>query len=201
MTQTAPAPPEKGGCSVLVVSSGQKAVQFLAGLLPPGEFSPILAVTTVGEAKRQLVDREFDLLLINTPLSDDFGMDLAIDAAQNQGCGVLLFVKAELLDAVSLKVENYGILTLARPASRPMTYQAVKLLVATRRRLRALEEKTSTLQGKMEEIRLVNRAKLLLMERLKMSEAEAHRTIEKGAMDACVKRRVIAENIIKTYEN
>ncbi|HJD22633.1 MAG TPA: ANTAR domain-containing protein [Firmicutes bacterium] len=201
MTQTAPAPPEKGACSVLVVSSGQKAAQFLAGLLPPGEFTPILSVTTVGEAKRQLVDREFDLLLINTPLSDDFGIDLAIDAAQNQGCGVLLFVKAELLDAVSLKVENYGILTLARPASRPMTYQAVKLLVATRRRLRALEEKTSSLQGKMEEIRLVNRAKLLLMERLKMSEAEAHRAIEKGAMDACVKRRVIAENIIKTYEN
>ena len=100
MTQTAPAPPEKGACSVLVVSSGQKAAQFLAGLLPPGEFTPILSVTTVGEAKRQLVDREFDLLLINTPLSDDFGMDLAIDAAQNQGCGVLLFVKAELLDAV-----------------------------------------------------------------------------------------------------
>ena len=53
----------------------------------------------------------------------------------------------------------------------------------------------------MEEIRLVNRAKLLLMEHLKMSEAEAHRHIEKAAMDACVKRRNIAEQIIRTYES
>ena len=51
----------------------------------------------------------------------------------------------------------------------------------------------------MEEIRLVNRAKLLLVECLKMSEAEAHRYIEKTAMDRCVRRREIAENIIRTY--
>ena len=198
MAYAAPHSPEKTACSVLIVSSGQKAVSFFAELLQPNGFGPVLSVSTVGEAKRLLVDREIDILLINTPLSDDFGMDFAVDAA-SKGCGVLLFVKAEQLDAVSLKVENYGILTLARPVSRPLVYQALKLLVATRRRLRALEEKTSSLQSKMEEIRLVNRAKLLLMEHLKMSEPEAHRTIEKRAMDACVKRRAIAESIIKTY--
>ena len=53
----------------------------------------------------------------------------------------------------------------------------------------------------MEDIRLVNRAKLLLIEQLKMSESEAHRYIEKRAMDTCVKRRKVAEDIIKTYEN
>ena len=41
----------------------------------------------------------------------------------------------------------------------------------------------------------------ILIERLKMSEAEAHRYIEKQAMDTCTKRRIIAEKIIRTYEN
>jgi response regulator NasT len=53
----------------------------------------------------------------------------------------------------------------------------------------------------MEEMRLVNRAKLILVQRFKMSEKDAHRFIEKNAMDRCVKRRTIAESIIRTYQN
>ena len=52
---------------------------------------------------------------------------------------------------------------------------------------------------KMEEIRLVNRAKWLLIEKLTMTESDAHRYIEKQAMDQCVSRREIAKGIIQTY--
>ena len=51
----------------------------------------------------------------------------------------------------------------------------------------------------MEEIRLVNRAKWLLIEQLRMTESEAHRYIEKQAMDRCVTKLSIAENIISMY--
>ena len=44
----------------------------------------------------------------------------------------------------------------------------------------------------MEDLKIINRAKLLLVQQLKMTEAEAHRYIEKQAMDTCRKRRVIA---------
>lgn len=186
--------------SVLIVSSGPKTAALLTELLPPASFSPICTVPSAGEARRMLVDRRFDIAVINTPLTDDFGVQLAVEISEKQNCGVLLLVKAEIQDAVSLKVEDYGILTLPKPASRQMVFQSIKLLSAARQKIRALEEQTYTLQSKMEEIRLVNRAKLLLIEHLKMSEPEAHRYIEKRAMDACVKRRSIAEDIIKTYE-
>ena len=51
----------------------------------------------------------------------------------------------------------------------------------------------------MVEIRIVNKAKWLLISELKMSEADAHRYIEKQAMDQCITKRSIAEDIIKTY--
>ena len=70
---------------------------------------------------------------------------------------------------------------------------------AVRERLRALERKTSTLGEKMEEIRTVNRAKWLLIEHLKMTENDAHRYIEKQAMDRCVSKSEIAKSIISTY--
>ena len=62
-----------------------------------------------------------------------------------------------------------------------------------------MQKKTLSIEEKMEQIRLVNRAKWLLIGELKMSEPDAHRYIEKQAMDRCVSRREIAENIIKTY--
>ena len=52
----------------------------------------------------------------------------------------------------------------------------------------------------MVEIRIVNRAKCLLIEQLKMTEEEAHRYIEKQAMDRCVTKRTVAENILSTYK-
>ena len=56
------------------------------------------------------------------------------------------------------------------------------------------------IEEKMEEIRLVNRAKWLLIEELNMTEQEAHRYIEKQAMDRCVTKRAVAEQILSTYK-
>ncbi len=52
----------------------------------------------------------------------------------------------------------------------------------------------------MEEIRLVNRAKWILIDVLGMSENDAHRYIEKQAMDRCVTKAEVARGIISTYE-
>ena len=51
----------------------------------------------------------------------------------------------------------------------------------------------------MNEIRLINRAKWLLISEVKMDEPAAHRYIEKQAMDRCISKREVAEDIIKTY--
>ena len=96
-------------------------------------------------------------------------------------------------------MEEYGVLTLPRPCTAQQAFQTMKLLVATQQRLKALEQKTASLEEKMKEIRLVNRAKGLLMENLKFTEQEAHRYIEKAAMDNCKKKAEIAQNIINTY--
>ena len=52
----------------------------------------------------------------------------------------------------------------------------------------------------MNEVRIINRAKCCLIEYLKMTEPQAHRYIEKQAMDLRQTKREIAESILKTYE-
>lgn len=191
---------DKSALSVLIVSSSVKAEEYLRDILDTVQFSPVVTASGAGEAKRMQLENHYDLVLINAPLADDFGTELAIEIAEDSASGVILFVKNELFEQVSYKAEDYGVLTVAKPGSRQGIYQAIKLLVATRRRIKTFENKAVTLEAKMKEIRLINRAKWLLIDRFKMSEADAHKYIEKTAMDNCVKRGEIAENIIRTYE-
>ena len=185
--------------SVMVITQTDKLYQFLKKILPQDQFSPVISTIGAGEAQRYLINRSVDIVVINAPLKDASSTDLAIDIAQHSRCGVLLMVKSEIYDQVTYRVEDYGVLTLSRPCTSKDIFQSMKLLLATQARLKKLEKKTAKLEEKMDEIRLVNRAKGLLMDNLKMTEAEAHRYIEKAAMDNCEKKSVIAKNIIKIY--
>ncbi len=67
--------------------------------------------------------------------------------------------------------------------------------------LQKLKEQNQKLQNKLEETRLVNRAKCVLIQYLNMTEQQAHRYIEKQSMDLRQSRVVTAESILKTYES
>ena len=100
--------------------------------------------------------------------------------------------------AASARLTPNGIPTLQKPTTPQLLTQTLQLLCGTRERLRRMEQKTASFEEKMAEIRLVNRAKCLLIERKAMTEQEAHRWIEKQAMDRCVSRKIIAEQILQT---
>lgn len=184
---------------VLVVSAVEKIYEYITEILPPGEFSPIMRAASAGEAKRMLVSDEADIVIINTPLPDEFGTELALDLSGGTA-GVLLLVKNDYFDQVCYKVEREGVLTVGKPSSRQTLYGAVKLAAAMSARLAKMERKNKTLQEKMADIRTVNRAKWLLIENLNMTERDAHYYIEKQAMDMRLSRHEVAENIIRTYD-
>ena len=186
--------------SVLVVSAARKFCDAIAPLLPYSEYYPVCYVDNIAAAKRELLSRSYDLVLINAPLPDDFGTRFAIDTSGRADCAVLLFLRSEVYEEVNLKVQPYGVFTLQVPTPVQTLKQGLQWMTAARERLRRLEKKTVSMEEKMEEIRLVNRAKWILIEQLKMTEAEAHRFIEKQAMDRCSAKREIALGIIKTYK-
>lgn len=185
--------------SVLVISAKEKFNASLQSLLPESKYAPVQMVSSVSLAKRVLLERSFDFVFINTPLPDDFGTRFAIEISGNKGTVILLLVRNEVYEEVCDKVTEYGILTLPKPASKQMVAHTLNFMAGIRERLRKLEKKSLSMEEKMKEIRLVNRAKWVLIDELKMSETDAHRYIEKQAMDHCVSRREIAEEIISTY--
>ena len=98
--------------SVLIVTASDSFVSSVMPLLPVTDYWPVTTVRSVSEARRRIVETDFDIVLTNAPLPDDFGMRFAIDICTNSGAGVLLMVKNDLFNDIYAKVVSYSVITL-----------------------------------------------------------------------------------------
>jgi response regulator NasT len=185
----------------LIVSCVEKGTDFFSERLLAASISQIIAVQTCGEARRLLLERDFDLVIVNVPLKDESGENFARHIASNSVSQVILAVKSEHFDAISAACEDYGVLTISKPVNKEVFWSTLKLAIAVQYRLRRMHNENSKLKQKIEDIRIIDRAKCLLISHLNLSEEEAHRSIEKQSMDMRTSKRTIAEGILKTYES
>jgi response regulator NasT len=187
--------------SSLIVSSTEKGIEFFTEILKADGFQQIATIGTGGETRRILLEKDFDLVIINTPLRDETGENLSRHIASKGVSQVILVVKSEYYDAVSAACEHDGVMTIAKPVNKAVFWSALKLCKSAHNRLKRMHDENAKLKQKIEDIRIVDRAKCILISYMNMSEKEAHRYIEKQAMDMRSTKRVIAEEILKTYEN
>lgn len=186
--------------SVLVVTGSDKIYDFMVDLLPQKEFYPVCRASSCGEARRLLVSQMFDILVINTPLPDDFGIDLALDYADSPMC-VMLMVKDEIYEQITYQVLDDGIVTISKPSTKQIVYNSMKLLSALSAKLKKFEKRNRTLEEKMADIRIINHAKWLIIDKKKVTEEEAHHMIERHAMERRITKREAAREIIDDLED
>lgn len=186
--------------SVLVVSSSDKMNESFKNILPATRYSPVTFVNSISAARRAVAECFYDFVIINSPLRDDIGTRFSIDICTTGSSVCLFMVKAELFEKINYQTTPYGVFTLSKPTSTANMEQALRWLACARERLVLTDKKADTLEEKMKEIRIINKAKWLLIESMNMTESEAHRYIEKQAMDNCVSKKSVAENILNTYE-
>lgn len=185
--------------SILVVSAAEKFNSVIEELLSESGYRDVTYESSISSAQRAFSERSFDFIIINAPLPDDMGSRFAIDICTSSSSVALLIVRTEIFDEVNEKVSRHGVFVMPKPMSKPLVSMALAWMASSKERLKKSEKKTTSIEEKMEEIRTVNRAKWLLIRELKMEEPEAHRFIEKQAMDQCVSKKSVALDIIKTY--
>ena len=173
--------------NVLLVSKSEKSTDSLSGLLREISSPTIDIVRSGSEARRILLEKEYDFVFINV--------------SENTHASVVLLVKAEIEEQAEAKTEDYGVFVLSKPLSKHLMFKSIKLLEATKRRLEGVRKENIKLQKKIEDIRTINRAKYVLMEYLSMSEPQSHRYLERQAMDQRITKVEVAKRILSTYEN
>lgn len=184
---------------VLVAGANDKTFALLQTLLPGSSYDLPLRAGSAGEAKRMALDYAVDIAILNAPMRDEFGTQLALDLARDN-VGVLLLVPGESFDGVRDQMEDEGVMALAKPLTRQTLEMGLHMITALRGKLLQMDRRNRALQEKMTDIRTINRAKWLLIEQLRMTESEAHYYIERQAMDTRLSRREVAENIIRSYD-
>ena len=159
--------------TVLVVTKDNKISSQVSAMLVAPLFDTQI-VSDFNEARRICSERNFNIILVD--FADGEGTDFAIDISDSKST-TLLLTPTQFFEQISYKVEGYGILTITSPFDQFYFYNMIKVAIAVQ----------------------YNRAKMLLMQNLNMTEADAHRYIEKEAMDRCIKKTAVAEQVISTY--
>ena len=187
--------------SALVVSCAEKSISLFSEALTAASVNHITVLASAGEARRALLEKDFDFAIIDAPLPDESGESLSRHIASKSLSQVILAVNSEHFNAVSAVCHEDGVLAISKPVSREMFWSALLLARSVSCKLKRMRDENKKLKQKIEDIRIIDKAKCLLISYLKLTEQEAHRFIEKQAMDLRSTKRAIAEGILKTYAN
>lgn len=183
--------------NVLIISGNKTAAETLAGFIRESFQCSVRAVESGYQAKSIISsDPALDLALINTPLIDESGMELAEYMIENSTANCILIIKPEIAAKNAERAEKNGIIVMLRPVNKGLLYQLVKTVdIALRRSVMIFQEK-QRLERQIEEIKTIDKAKFMLMEYKSMSEAEAHGYLEQYAMNKRKKKYIAALELI-----
>ena len=184
----------------LIVSAGASSNEYISARLAELGYTRPLIIPSGAEARRRMLESDFELIVVNAPLPDEFGHKLCADAVEKTDSGVVLLVKAAAAEQLLTPMSEQGVLLLSKPFSNTLFLQAVHMAAASNHRLQYLRQENARMQEKLAQVRLVSRAKCCLIEQQGMTEAEAHRYIEKLAMDTRRDRTDVAQEILDSYE-
>jgi response regulator NasT len=182
--------------SLLIVSGQEKFETLVKNSLEEKKMMSVETRHSAASARRALLERYFDLVLINAPLPDENGVALALDAAENRQMAVLLAVPQDVAGEITDRVVDAGVLVAGKPLPRGGLGRSVRFLMATLEKLHEFRKKVEKAEERLEEQRILFRAKLVLIEQKGITEEEAHRLIQKQAMDSGLPLRRVAEEIL-----
>lgn len=179
--------------AALIVGS-KKMAEAIGGLLVPHCCTRWVHALSGAKARRALSGQVWDLVILSAPLPDENARELAREIAHGGSATVIL------LEETPGEDDDESIIMLEKPVNRLLLQHTLRIVAITRRRQAALEEENRKITGRLEEARLVGRAKCALVAYRQMTEGEAHRYIEKQAMDSRLPRKEVAKDILQVFE-
>ncbi|WP_069999963.1 ANTAR domain-containing response regulator [Cellulosilyticum sp. I15G10I2] len=185
---------------ILIVSTQKQSSDALYDIIKPLVLSGYDYASSASEARRKFDYAEYDLTIINAPLTDEFGSELALDIAEKSLSAILILVKSDLLEQVQEKVAVTGAFVVGKPINKHVLLQSIPFVLNSKQIIATLREQNKALKKKMDDVKVIERAKYCLSKYLGFDEKQAHRYIQKQAMDLRVSPRTVADNILKTYE-
>ncbi|MGE5455027.1 MAG: ANTAR domain-containing response regulator [Methylocystaceae bacterium] len=179
---------------VLIADSvGTQRTQISEALKRAG-YQVVAEVADMGQALRKTRSLLCDLVVVDANLEGGKGLKTALIIDEDQLAAVLLLVNREaLVNATKLPY-------LVKPVYDYTLIPAVETAMLYWRKYGQLKTEINRLEEKIETRKVVDRAKGLLVSRLQLNEPDAHRFLQKEAMNRGLTLIQVAREVIKRLE-
>ena len=118
----------------LMISGSEKGLDSVTSFLKACGCGSVAVISSGSEARRMIPHDDFDLILINTPLKDEFGHQLAVKLCESTCSGVILICKADLAEEMTNRTSDYGVCVVPKPLNKQELLQAIRMGSAFRHR-------------------------------------------------------------------
>lgn len=195
-TPVAPSP----GSRVLVVDDEQAARVSLAELLTALGHSVVDAVATAEEAEARSSELKPDAILMDVHLSGTSGIQVAQSISRAlPGVAIVLISGDESLQLTDAEADASGAVAfLPKPVAPRVLDSAIRLAVARTVALRQARQESADLKQMLEDRKIIERAKGILMRRTGCSEPEAYRILQRSSQDRSKRMVDIARTVLES---
>lgn len=178
----------------LIISQNDDNLALIEQLIKENITGHAIIANSGNEARRIISGgTKPDLTVINAPLPDEFGQELAVMTTEMSR--VIFICRNEISEDI-FHIMPPEVIILTKPFSR----EDFKNSIGKFSEMHGMKRENNDILTKIDEMRVINRAKSTLMEYLGFTEPQAHRYIEKQAMNNRQTRRETAEKILNTYK-
>ena len=187
--------------SILICSHQQKNIDILSEYFIAHGYHDFVVAFTSDQAIELIKKQVFTMVFVDLPFTQDTHEFTSLCAmAQLSHATFIVMVKRNHYDLVRAKVVEYGIFTIMKPIDKDVLIQLMAFAQAALHRYHHAMKKQAQMVKKIKEIKLIDRAKCLLIQNEYITEEEAHKRLEKEAMNQRKTRLEIANAIIREYE-
>jgi AmiR/NasT family two-component response regulator len=184
---------------ILIVCSKPELIKEIRALMLQQGYSSAEYSLSASAARRKLDFFEPELILVNCPLQDELGTEFVLDIADKTDAGIIVLARHEHLNDMQYQLEKVGALVLPKPVNRMILQQTARFAAKSRKSLMGLKSINEELEKKMQDRKVIEKAKWILVDKMNMTEPQAHRYIQKRAMDTRTSQLKVAEEIIQSF--
>lgn len=176
----------------------EKLLGSLKKRLKSRGFAEIIASGSPGALYVDALESRPEIAVVEFLASDRDLSAMVKKLAEKLGIPVIVIAESCDLEAVQTWGESVVSTLLAKPVREEELMAALVLSLAAARKVDKLKEEVATLKESIESRKIIEKAKGRLMERDKLTESEAFRSMQRLAMDRRISMRQLAEAILLT---
>ncbi len=157
----------------------------------------VVGVATTG---RELVEQartaQPDLVITDIKMPEIDGIDAAVEICKDSPIPIILVSAYHDQELLSRAGESHVLAYLVKPIGQQDLETAISIVMSRFDQFQDLRREADDLRQAMEDRKLIERAKGILMQRAELSEDEAYRRLNKTARDGNRKLRDVAQSIL-----